>query len=71
MFSFVAEAFGAGDGASDEMLILVTEMTVGTDSSGFISMFGCDDYQKYNGQLMVSERRNNLKDDIAKILELD
>ncbi len=71
MFSFVAEAFGAGDGASDEMLILVTEMTVGTDSSGFISMFGCDDYRKYNGQLMVSERRNNLKDDIAKILELD
>ena len=71
MFAFVAEAFGGSDGASDEMLILVTEMTVNTDSSAFISMFGCDDYQIYNGQLMVSERKNTLKEDIAKILALD
>ena len=68
MYVFVAAAFGNGDGMSDEMLILVTEMTVNADSASFISLFGCDDYQKYNSILMVSDRKNNLKEDIANLL---
>jgi len=69
MFSFVAQAFGDSQGASDEMLILVTEMTVNIDSSRYISMFGSEDYQKYNSLLMVSKRNDVMREDIMKLFE--
>lgn len=63
LFAFVNEAFEEGN----EMLVLVTELTVNAYSARFISMFGCEDYQKYNQLLMVSERQINLREDIAKL----
>lgn len=63
LFEFVSAAFDAGN----EMLILVTELTVSKYSSRFISMFGCEDYHKYNQLLMVTERQNDMRQAISKL----
>lgn len=63
LFSFAAAAFEDGN----EMLVLVTELTVNTYSARYISMFGCEDYSEYNRLLMVSERQNQMKENIAKL----
>lgn len=63
LFEFVENAFSEGN----EMLILVTELTVNHNSVRFISQFGCDAYQKHNERLMLSERQNLLKEEIAAL----
>lgn len=63
LFSFVAEALDGGN----EMLILVTELTVNTYSAKFIARFGSGDYQKYNKELMLSERQNDMIKEIAAL----
>lgn len=63
MFLFVEKAFGE----ANEMLILVTELTVNTYSARFIGLFGSDDYIKYNKQMMISERQMDLKKEIAAL----
>lgn len=63
MFEFVKEAFGVGN----EMLIVMTEMTVGNASSRFIASFGSEDYNKYNQELMLSERQQDLQQEIAAL----
>ncbi|MBO4290876.1 MAG: ATPase, partial [Lachnospiraceae bacterium] len=63
LFSFAEQAFAGGN----EMLILVTELTVGKQSSAFIASFGSEDYQKHNEELMLSERQNDLKSRIAEL----
>ena len=62
MFSFVEQAFQNGN----EMLILVTELTVGKYSSAFIATFGSEDYRRHNEELMLSERQSDLKGKIAE-----
>ncbi len=64
LFAFVDQAFAEGN----EMLILVTELTVNNDSAGFIATFGCEAYQKHNEQLLLSERTDQL---IREIRELN
>lgn len=64
MFEFAAKAFQEGN----EMLVLVTELTVNKYSSRYISMYGCEDYQKYNRLLMVSDRKENLKEEIKDLI---
>ena len=49
------------------MLILVTELTVGEHSARFIGMFGCEDYARHNEKLMLSERRDELQEEIAAL----
>lgn len=61
LFSFAEEAFADGN----EMLILVTELTVNPDSAQFIASFGSPDYQKHNQELMLSERQDEIKAQIA------
>lgn len=63
LFSFASRAFEEGN----EMLVLVTELTVNTYSARYLSMFGCEDYSRYNQLLMVSERQNQMRDNIAKL----
>lgn len=63
LFAFVERAFETGN----EMLILVTELTVNEDSARFIASFGCPDYQKHNEELMISERQNKFIDEIEKL----
>ena len=66
MFEFISKAFGD---ESNEMLVLVTELTVGEKTSRFLSAFGSDDYDKYNSLLKVSDRGGELKEEILKVLD--
>ena len=63
LFIFSEEVFKEGN----EMLILVTELTVNEYSARFISMFGCEDYQKHNEELMLTERQGELQKEIAEL----
>lgn len=63
LFAFVEEAFADGN----EMLILVTELTVNDSSSRFIASFGCPDYQKHNEELMLSARQGNIQKEIENL----
>lgn len=53
MFAFVQEVWGDGQ----EMLIFVTELTIGYYSSRFIARYGCDEYYKHNESLKFYERK--------------
>jgi hypothetical protein len=63
LFEFAAKAFEDGN----EMLILVTELTVSKSSSRFISMYGSEDYHKYNKLLMITERQQDMKESIKSL----
>ena len=63
LFAFVEEAFAEGN----EILILVTELTVNRASTQFIATFGSPDYQRHNQELMLSERQDDLKAQIAAL----
>lgn len=67
LFSFVEQAFASQGESGNEMLILVTELTVGKASSAFIANFGSEDYRKHNEELMLSERENELQGKIAEL----
>ena len=64
LFSYVKKAFEEGN----EMLLLVTELTVNENSSRFIAQFGSEDYTKASETLMLAERQDAIK---REILELD
>lgn len=64
LFEFVEEVFENGQ----EMLILVTEMTVRYYCAKFITKFGCDEYFKHNQDLLFYERKQEL---LAEISDLD
>lgn len=66
LFVFAEQAFKEGN----EMLILVTELTVNNDSARFIGQFGCPAYERHSRELMLSERQNNLLGEI-KALQLE
>ena len=66
LFSFADEVFGDGQ----EMLILVTELTVRYYCAKFITKFGCDEYFKHNQNLMFYERKKELLTEIATLTEL-
>lgn len=66
LFSFADEVFGDGQ----EMLILVTELTVRYYCAKFITKFGCDEYFKHNQNLMFYERKKELLTEITTLTEL-
>lgn len=53
LFVFAEEVWKDGQ----EMLILVTELTIGYYSSRFIARYGCDEYYKHNDSLKFYERK--------------
>ncbi|MCR5425272.1 MAG: MoxR family ATPase [Lachnospiraceae bacterium] len=63
LFAFCEEAFEGGN----EMLILVTELTVGTASARFLAHFGSPEYQKHKEELMLTERSDALQEEIRKL----
>lgn len=63
VFVFSEEAFMDGN----EMMVLVTELTVNAYSSRFIGLYGSDDYQKHNEELMLHERQDDILQEIAKL----
>ena len=57
LFCFVEEAFADGN----ELLLLVTNLTVGADSAEYLSNFGSEDYLKHNSKLLLSERGEDIR----------
>ncbi len=64
MFAFVEDVFEDGN----EMLLVVTELTVNSYTARFISLFGSDDYTKYNQKMMITERKDTI---LSKLEEME
>lgn len=64
-FSYIEKAFGS----SQEMVVFVTELTADFYSMQFISGHGCEQYYRYNRQLLLKDRRKELQEDIAALLK--
>lgn len=65
LFAAMSKIFGD---ESNEMLVLVTELTLGKDTADFFASFGSDSYEKYNALLMVGDRKETLRKEILNIL---
>lgn len=61
-FSFFARVFGEGQ----EMVIFLTELSVGYYSLKFVSECGCEEYYKYNRMLLLKDRKEELREEIQK-----
>lgn len=66
VFLFCEEAFGDGQ----EMLILVTELTISYYGAHFISRYGCKEYFNHNKELLFYERQKEIIREIEN-LELE
>ncbi len=60
-FRFLEESLGQGQ----ELVIFVTELTAGYDTSWFIENFGCDAYFRHNRELLFDDTRHRLREEIA------
>lgn len=65
VFKFCEDAFG---GNGQEMLILVTELTVSIYTAHFISRYGCKEYFDHNKEMIFFERQKNI---LREIEDLD
>lgn len=65
-FIFCEEVFGEGQ----ELLILVTELTISFYGARFISRYGCKEYFAHNKELLFYERQKEIIREIEK-LELE
>ena len=63
LFAFVERIFGNGN----EMLILVTDLTVNYNSAKFISQKGCREYFKYNKKYQLYERQQEITDVLEQL----
>lgn len=63
LFAFVEHIFGAGN----EMLVLVTDLTVNYNSAKFISRKGCKEYYKYNKKFQIYERQQEIEDAMEQL----
>ena len=57
-FRFLEEAVGA----SQELILFVTEITAGFDTSWYVGEFGCDAYFRHNRELLYDETRQSILD---------
>ena len=62
-FRFVEDAFGEGQ----EMLLLVTDLSVNRHGMSFINDHGCERYFKHNEALLFHERGSDLADRINQL----
>lgn len=63
MFIFAEEVFGNGQ----EILILITELTMNSSAAKFINRFGSKEYFKHNKELLFHERQKDLILEIEKL----
>ena len=66
MFAFCEDVFADGQ----EMLIIVTELTLNPYTSTFINKYGCEEYFKHNKDLLVYDRQKEIEAELAA-LKLD
>ena len=60
-FRFLEGTFGQGQ----ELVIFVTEITAGPDTSWFVENFGCDAYFRHNRELLFDDTRRRIREEIA------
>ena len=63
MFQYCEEAFLDGQ----ELLILVTELTLSYYGTHYISRYGCQEYFKHNKELLFYERQKEIIQEIETI----
>ena len=63
VFTFCEEVFGDGQ----EMLILVTELTISHYGAHFISRYGCREYFNHNKELLFYERQKEIIMELEKL----
>ncbi len=63
LFDFVDQCFGEGN----EMLILITELTVNYYSAKFIAQKGCEEYYKFDKRYQLYERNKELMQEIEEL----
>lgn len=63
LFAFCEEAFREGQ----EMLLLVTELTVTPWAARFIGLFGCERYFAHNRELLFYERQKEIADQLNRL----
>ena len=61
-FRFLEEAVGP----SQELVLFVTEITAGFDTSWFVAEFGCDAYFRHNRDLLFDETRQSILDRLGR-----
>ena len=66
LFEFADKAFEGGN----EMVILVTSLTVNPYAAKFIARFGSDEYKAHSDELMIAKRTQELKAEVDELLEL-
>ena len=52
-------------GDSQELVIFVTEITAGYDTTWFVEQFGCDAYYRHNRELLFDDTRRRIREEIA------
>ena len=62
-FRFLEEAFAQ----SQELVLFVTEVTAGYDTSWFVENFGCDAYFRHNKDLLFDATRRRLSREIMEL----
>ena len=62
VFQFLEQSVGQ----SQELVIFLTEVTAGYDTSWFIGEYGCDAYYRHNKELLFTDRRRDLMSRIAR-----
>ena len=63
MFVFSEEVFEKGQ----ELLIIVTELTINSYASLFISKYKCEEYFKHNKDLLIYERQKGLEEEVKRL----
>lgn len=66
-FLFCEEVFNDGQ----EMLILVTELTIGYYTAYFISRYGCKEYFNHNKELLFYERQKEIITELERLESTD
>ena len=68
-FRFLEQTFGQ----DQELVLFVTEVTAGYDTSWFVENFGCDAYFRHNKELLFDDTRRRIRENIAaaKATELE
>ena len=62
-FRFLEETFKQ----SQELVIFVTEITSGYDTSWFVENFGCSAYFRHNKELLFDDTRHRIREQIAAV----
>lgn len=62
-FELTRKAFGEGN----EMLILLTELTVSETGTKFLSEFGSEDYNRLSSEMMMTEKNTEIMNEIEEL----